>query len=288
MTSPPFSPPTDRIPPRTDSFSTTTSSDHRTTTTSLPSSSPDHPLYTAKRAAPSLPGKAGPPPGTYVIQIPKEQIYRIPPPENAKRFDYLSRRKAPRSRCCIYFCWFLSAVAFLFLLAGVTAAVLYLVFQPKSPKYSVQSFSVKGFNLSSSSAMISPEFDVTIRADNPNKRIGIYYLTGSYGDVYYNDVRLGTGSLPAFYQGKKNVTALSTALRGSGIKLTSEAHKALANGERKGAVPLRLYLRAPVKMKVGAVKTWTITVKVNCEVTVNNITVNSKIVSENCDYDVDM
>ncbi|KAJ8766832.1 hypothetical protein K2173_008386 [Erythroxylum novogranatense] len=286
MKSPPLSPTADRVHHRDDWFSTAIS-DHKTTTASLPSSSPDHPFSPARPASPPSQEKPVPPPGTYVIQIPKDQIYHIPPPENAKRFEDLTRKKPSKSRCRTCFCWFLSAVALLFFFAIITAAILYLVFQPKSPNYSVQSLSIKGFNLSSTEP-ISPEFNFTIRADNPNKRIGIYYLMGSYGDVYYNDVMVASGSLPSLYQGKRNVTAFSAALSGSSIKLTSAVRKTMTEEERKGTVAFRLYVRAPVKMKVGAVKTWVITVKVNCEVTVNDMSVNSKLVSQNCDYDVDM
>jgi hypothetical protein len=47
---------------------------------------------------------------------------------------------------------------------------------------------------------VSPEFDVTVRADNPNDKIGIYYRKDSSVEVYYSDVRLCNGVLPVFYQ----------------------------------------------------------------------------------------
>jgi hypothetical protein len=47
---------------------------------------------------------------------------------------------------------------------------------------------------------VSPEFDVTVRADNPNDKIGIYYRKDSSVEVYYSDVRLCNGVLPMFYQ----------------------------------------------------------------------------------------
>ncbi|KAF2300083.1 hypothetical protein GH714_008102 [Hevea brasiliensis] len=234
-----------------------------------------------------LPEKPIPPPGTYVIKIPKDQVYRVPPPENAKRYEKLSRKKPSRSACRCCFCWFLGLILTLIILAGIAAGVLYLVFRPKAPKYSIDSLSIKGFNLSSS-APLAPEFDVTVRADNPNKKIGIDYRSGSSVNIYYNDVRLCNGKLPVFYQPSNNVTVFLTSLKGSGIELTSAVHKALIDGENKGTLPFSLKLRAPVKIKVGSVKTWTITVKVKCDVTVDKLTANAKIVSKDCDYGVDL
>ncbi|KDP42899.1 hypothetical protein JCGZ_23841 [Jatropha curcas] len=250
-----------------------------------PSASPDRPL---KPAAPLLEKPVSPPPaGTYVIQIPKDQVYRVPPPENAKRYQQLSRRKHRRSTCCCCLCWFFGLLFTFILLAAIAAGVLYLVFRPEAPKYSIESVSIKGFNLTSS-APLSPEFDVAVRAHNPNNKIGIYYRTGSSVNVYYNDVRLCNGKLPVFYQGTNNVTVFVASLKGSGIELTSAVHKALISGETKGAVPFKLNLRAPVRIKVGSLKTWTITVKVDCDVTVDKLTSKSKLVSKHCDYGVEL
>lgn len=162
---------------------------------------------------------------------------------------------------------------------------MYLVFRPEALKYSVNQISIKGLNLTSP-LPISPEFYVSIRAQNPNDRIGIYYEKGSSVDVYYSGVRLCTGVLPVFYQPSNNVTVFETALKGSSIVLSSGVRSALLKGQREKKVPLRLNLKVPAKIKVGAVKTWTINVKVRCELTVDSLTARSRIVSKDCDYSV--
>ncbi|XP_022755661.1 NDR1/HIN1-like protein 13 [Durio zibethinus] len=243
--------------------------------------------HSMPKPAPPSPEKPVPQPGTYVIQVPKDQIYRVPPPENARRYAHLSKRKARRStcrRCC--FCLLISILVQL-LAAGIVAAVVYFVFKPESPKYSVESVAINGFNLTSSSPL-SPEFDVTVRAHNPNDKIGIYYEKGSSVIVYYEDINIGNGALPAFYQPTNNVTVFQMALKGSGIELTNAALTTLSDEQNKGAVPFTLKLRAPVKIKVGSIKTWRITVKVTCKITVDNLTAASKIVSKKCDYGVDI
>lgn len=228
-----------------------------------------------------------PRPGTYVVQIPKDQVYRVPPPENASRYENYTRRKPRRSccRCCL--CWFLGIVTSLIILAAIAAGFFYLVVRPESPNYSVERIAFKGFNISTTSSTISPEIDVTVRAENPNRKIGIYYERESSVNVFYTDIQLCEGVLPAFYQPTKNVTELETALKGSGIKLTSAVRNGLVDAQSQGMVALKLHLKAPVRIKVGSIKTWTITVKVNCDLMVDKLTSQAKIVSKDCDYGVD-
>ncbi|XP_051134694.1 NDR1/HIN1-like protein 13 [Andrographis paniculata] len=235
--------------------------------------------------APDLPpSKPVPPPATYVVQLPREQILRYPPPENARKYQALTRgkRQSCCRRCC---CCVLCLLLLLVISAAVSAGVLYLVFRFKSPKYAVTSLAFKSMNLTSA-APLSPEIDVTVRAENPNGKVGIYYLKGSSVNVFYDGVRLGDGVLPVFFQPRKNVTVLQTALKGSDVVLGGNIRTALRNAQNRGRVPLVVRTKAPVKIKVGAVKTWEITVKVKCDVVMDGLTERAKILSHDCDFTV--
>ncbi|KAE8733787.1 hypothetical protein F3Y22_tig00000991pilonHSYRG00177 [Hibiscus syriacus] len=249
-----------------------------------PPSSDERP---SPKPAPTMEDKPIPQPGTYVIQIPKDQVYRVPPPENARRYAHLSKRKSSRGTCFRCCCCFLTTILSLLLAAAIAAAVIYFVFKPEAPNYSVDNVAIKGFNLTSPSPL-NPEFDVTVRAHNPNDKIGIYYEKGSSVKIYYEGVNLCNGALPAFYQPTNNVTLFKTALKGSRIELTNATLRSLSNGQKQGTVPFTLKLRAPVKIKVESIKTWKITVKVTCKLTVDKLTAASKIVSKDCDYGVDL
>ncbi|CAJ2649751.1 unnamed protein product [Trifolium pratense] len=227
-----------------------------------------------------------PPPGTYIIQVPKDQTYRHPPPENAQRYANYTRRKTRRNRCCCCLCWLIGILFILLVLAAIAAGVFYLIFRPESPHYSIDGISVKGMNLNSS--VISPEFDVSVKADNGNNKIGIYYETDSAVEIFYKDAVLCNGVLPVFYQPSNNVTVFQTVLKGNGIELARSDRRTLVNAVAKRNVPLSLKLRAPVKIKVGSVKTWKIRVKVDCDVTVDQLTAQAKIVNKDCNYGLDL
>jgi hypothetical protein len=231
------------------------------------------------------PPKPGPPQATYVVQLPKEQILRYPPPGNAKKFEALTRRKNRPSccrRCC---CFIFFLLVFLVIASAVSAGVLYFVFRFKSPKYTVTSLEIKGMNLTSA-ARIAPEFDVAIRAENPNSKVGIYYQKGGAISVVYNDLTLSDGVLPVFFQPAQNVTVLQLALTGSDVILGRAVTTSLRNANIEARIPFVVRTKAPVKIKVGSVKTWEITVKVRCDVVVDRLNARAKLVSHDCDYSV--
>lgn len=233
----------------------------------------------------SYPGyNYGPNPGTYVVQVPKDQIYRIPPPENAHKYKLYTKRKARKGgcRCCV--CTILAVILILALLLAVTGAVLYLIYKPKAPSYSIETVRVKGINLSSAStsATISPVFNITLKTQNNNGKIGVYYEQGSWIKIYHDGVNLCNGKLPSFYQPPKSVTVFSTELSGAGIVLSKSARDKLLTEQKRAKVPLEIDVKVPVKIKIGSIKTWTISVGVSCDVTVNALTANAKVVSKNC------
>ena len=247
------------------------------------SSESSEPMLTLATRPNLCPDKPVPPPGTYVIHIPKDQVYRVPPPENANRYQALSRKSKTRRRpCCRCLCWSFGILAFLLALLAVSAAIFYLVVKPRSPNYSVDAISVSGLNFtaaaaaaSSASLTVSPEFDVIVRADNPNDEIGIYYEPKSSVEIYYDDVSLCNGAVPSFYQPSNNVTVFEIALKGYGVVLTSTVKNSLLQAQSQGKVTVR----APVKIKVGSVKSWTITIKVDCDIMVDSLMANPKIFS---------
>lgn len=210
--------------------------------------------------------------GRTKVQFPKEQgvsrrelpRYYSPPPKR-------------RSSCCRCLC---CAFCFLFALVvaiAIACGILFLVFRPKIPKYSVDSIQITKFNLNVTDFSTDCQFAVNIKARNPNKRIGIYYLDHSHLAVSYAGTELCTGSLPVFYQGHKNTTYLDVALTGTGAKLTSEMFSMLQEEEQQSSVPLNLKADVPVKIKLGKLKLMKIKVRVRWDLVVDGLSANAKV-----------
>lgn len=230
---------------------------------------------------------SGPPSGTYVIQVPKDQIYRVPPPENAHKYKLYTTRQNRRGRCRRCCCATLGILILLIALLGAAVGVFYLIYHPKAPSFSVERVSVNGVNITSvTSETISPVFNVTIRAENPNKKIGIYYEQGSSVIVNYDKVKLCEGALLVFYQPPKNTTVFATKLAGGEIVLSSSDRDKLAGEQKNGRVPLKMTVELPVRVRVGSLKTWKLTAKAQCTVAISALTAKAKVVSKECSVSV--
>ncbi|CAL9042336.1 unnamed protein product [Musa banksii] len=180
-----------------------------------------------------------------------------------------------RSRCCTCLCWSLLAIVILIVVIAVAAGVLYLVFRPKIPKYSVDRLAVSSFAVDDN-ATVAVTFNVTVTARNPNRRIGIYYQGGSDLSAWYTDERLCTGSFPAFYQGHRNTTVLHVLLAGE-AKIGSELLTELLQQQQTGTIPLAVRGVVPVRVKLGKLKLWKVRFKVRCSLVVNSLSASGDV-----------
>ncbi|PUZ43552.1 hypothetical protein GQ55_8G018200 [Panicum hallii var. hallii] len=234
---------------------------------------------------PSFNRLPSPPPGTYIVQVPKDQVLRVPPPDRARRYKKLAARPARRRllrRACCCSC---AALLLLLLLAAAFAGAIYLVFRPRAPTFSVASLSIRGLDgAPSSSSALSPELDATVRADNgANRKVGVDYRGGGSVTVSYAGQRLAAGPWPAFRQAPRNATVFAAAMRGRGVRLSEEQARRLAAERAAGAVPLAVEARVPVRLRFGKVlRTWTVDVKARCDVAVDRLEGDAAAVNRGC------
>lgn len=221
---------------------------------------------------------------TYVIQIPKEQILRQPPPDHAHRAKLYARRPARRRlmrRCC---CSAIASLVLLIIAVGAAAGILYLVVRPKAPSYSLTAVNMTGLDsvLTSASAALSPIVQVTVEADNKNKRLSILYQSGGTVELYFQDTKLSSGDWPKFRQGPRNITEVQLQMTGSGILMTANTRNALVNDQKNKSVPLTMHAKVPVKVKYSFITSWKITAKVKCDITVDGITGEMSVLKKDC------
>ncbi|RLM69302.1 uncharacterized protein C2845_PM17G00860 [Panicum miliaceum] len=261
-----------------------------------PSPRPDQPPADAAGAGaaptettplhPSFNRPLSPPPGTYIVQVPKDQVLRVPPPDRARRYKKLAARPARcrllRRACCCS----CAALLLLLLLAAAFAGAVYLIFRPRAPTFSVASLSIRGLDaaLISSSSALSPELDAAVRADNgANRKVGVDYRGGGSVTVSYAGQRLAAGPWPAFRQAPQNVTVFAAAMRDRGVRLTEEQARRLAAERAAGAVMLAVEARVPVRLRFGKVlRTWTVDVKARCDVAVDRLEGDVAAVNRGC------
>ncbi|KAK4428202.1 NDR1/HIN1-like protein 6 [Sesamum alatum] len=185
--------------------------------------------------------------------------------------------KPPKRRnCwCKCLCWTLSLLVLLLIIVGATAGILYLVFQPKLPKYSVDNLRISDLTLNFDLSLYA-RFNVRITAENPNKKIGIYYEKGSHLSVWYKNTNLCQGSIPRFYQGHQNRTVLNVALTGQN-QYGRTLLEALQEQQQTGRIPLDLKIDVPVSIKLGKLKLKKVRVVGTCKLIVDSLSTDSLI-----------
>lgn len=173
-------------------------------------------------------------------------------------------------------CWTLLIIFLIIVVIGATIGILWLIFQPKLPKYSIDKLEITQFNLSNDQSL-SATFDVTIMARNPNEKIGIYYEGGSHITVSYNGTQLTEGALPKFYQGHENTTQIVVGLAGQTQNATGLLSSLQQEQQQTGHVPLKLRVNQPVKIKLGQLKLPKLKFRVKCTLKVNAVSANDVI-----------
>lgn len=199
------------------------------------------------------------------------------PPPLRRTIPYSPSKPPKKRRSCCRRCLCCTCCFLFFLIVAVAASagILYLVFRPKIPKYSVDSMRITQLNLNNDNSL-SATFNVNITARNPNKKIGIYYEGGSNLSVFYTGTKLCEGSLPKFYQGHRNTTVLSVTLAGQ-TENASGLLQSLQAQQQTGTIPLNLRVKVPVRLKVGKLKLMKWKFLVKCRVNVDSLSQDNVI-----------
>ncbi|KAL6183385.1 hypothetical protein ACLB2K_044796 [Fragaria x ananassa] len=209
--------------------------------------------------------------------IPQEMNEKCPEPKQPEK-------RSSSSTCCRCICWALSILLLVLIIIGATAGILYLIFRPKLPSYSVNSLKISDLRLNLDMSLYA-KFDVKITAENPNKKIGIYYEQGGQLSVWYTNMRLCEGALPKFYQGHQNKTVLNVALTGQN-QYGSTLMNALQQQQQTGSIPLDLKVNAPVAIELGTLKLRKVRILGKCLLVVDSLTTNNfiSIKADNCRF----
>lgn len=170
-------------------------------------------------------------------------------------------------------CWTLTLIVLLLIAIAATVGIIYLVFKPKLPNYSVDNLRISDLTLNLDLSLYA-SFNVRLTAVNPNEKIGIYYERGSRISVWYKDTNLCEGSIPAFYQGHQNKTVMDVALSGQN-QYGRTLLDALQVQQQTGSIPLDLKIDEPVRLKLGSMKLFKVRVLGTCKLIVDSLSANS-------------
>ncbi|XP_048426874.1 NDR1/HIN1-like protein 13 [Pyrus x bretschneideri] len=227
---------------------------------------------------PPFPGE-----NTYVVQIPKDQIYRVPPPENALIVERHRNPENKKSSCCTIRCLIIGAIVFsLCLILSITLLSLSLTVKPKEPKFSISNVHVKNPKSKSDTGKnLHPGYEVSLKVNNPNGH-GINYEGSEGASLLLKEKRIGKGKFPLKKQEKDSSATVKLVLDGSKGALPREVEKSIENTNSKMHLPLTLKMDLSVKVK-GFIKTWKMETEVECHFQVNTLGKGTEVLQQKCE-----
>lgn len=219
---------------------------------------------------------------TYIVQIPRDQIYRVPPPAHAKIVESYRNPSRQREGCggkCGL--WIVVALVSLAAIVGIGVAIVHMFFtSPKTPEFSVTKVLVKN-PPTSHAKHTHPTYEISLQAGNPNERMGISYKDGGKASLSFKKKKIGGGEYPSLSQEAKDSTTVRIHLAGSNGALPSEIEKSMKDTKSKTPVSLSLTIDVPVKLKSFIPKSQELTV--TCDFKVSTLASGAKILSQKCD-----
>ncbi|KAI3672428.1 hypothetical protein L6452_38516 [Arctium lappa] len=218
--------------------------------------------------------------GTYVIQVPKDQIYRVPPPENAIVAERY-RITVPERKSCITWSCIMTFVLLSLLFIGFITCVSLAVSDKQDPGFRVRHIRV---TTKGKGDKKEHEFHFTLRSKNDNDRADIHFLKGGRSSLSYRDRTIARGRFPALEQDSESLENMKLNLTsGSEKKLPKEIQKSL-KGTFHRPIKLALKFDAPVRFQVGVFPVKNKKLSIVCNLKVNKLTKNARVLSQDCDY----
>ncbi|KAK9110670.1 hypothetical protein Sjap_018730 [Stephania japonica] len=213
--------------------------------------------------------------GTYLVQLPKDQIYRIPPPENAVIADSLRNHSFKRRKSCrIVLQWIVISVILVGIILTACSVVFSATLKPKNPTFHIEHFHVKNSSSSSSHRFGDMvEYDIGMRSENPNVVWGVDYQDGGRALLSFHKKEIAKGKPSAFSQGSKNSVAFRLVLNGS--------LRSLENSLTPNAI-LKLSATLPGRLKFVLLKAWSMNMSISCNLKVNSLAEGAKMLSQVC------
>lgn len=150
-------------------------------------------------------------------------------------------------RCCGSIA---ACILTLFAVVGFIVLVIYLALHPSKPSFYLQDVQLRSIDLGDPA--LSLDLQVTIASRNPNDRVGVYYKSLDAFTTYRDEPVTVPVSMPAIYQGHKDVSVWSPVMSGDSVPVAQYVADAMKQDIAAGYVLLHIKVDGRVKWKVGS------------------------------------
>ncbi|KAJ4952168.1 hypothetical protein NE237_029000 [Protea cynaroides] len=216
-----------------------------------------YPSKPASNPPQKLNGNANPPFPATKAQSFNRPMYRPQPKPSRRR----------RSCCCICCLWTTLLIGTLILLAAIAGVVIWILYRPQHPTFSVTAVRISQFNVTTNkdgTSQLNSNLDLTVSTRNPNKKL-VFFYDPTTVTMSSAGIDVGNSTFPAYTHGTKNTTVLRTTVASTGESLESSSASSLKSDLKKGGIPLAVQLDTKMKVKMGGLKTDKLMIRVICD-----------------------
>ncbi|GMP95092.1 hypothetical protein CsSME_00044269 [Camellia sinensis var. sinensis] len=200
---------------------------------------------------------------------PKTQPYN--PTRHPYRPQPQPNRRHRSRRSCICRCCFWSTlfVLLLLLLAAIAGCVIYLLYTPHRPSFSITTLKISQFNLSTAASdgttQLTTTLNLTIFAKNPNKKLIFFYDPISITSLS-NQLQIANGLFQNFASYPKNITIIRSVLSGNSQIVDADSVNSLRlDLKKKNGLPLKVVMEMKVVVKIEKLKSKKVGIRVTCD-----------------------
>ncbi|XP_061345935.1 NDR1/HIN1-like protein 13 [Gastrolobium bilobum] len=237
----------------------------------------DPPPHYANNSHSSKPKLPNIDPGTYVVHVPKDQIYRVPPPENARiaeNYRNPPSRDTKQTRCWC-FVLIIVFIAIVIFIGGLLGGLFSIVLTPKDPRFSIQRFLLE--------TTPHPKYNITLQVYNPNSKVDISYKEGGVVSLSLRRQGIASGAYPTFHQPHHNSTVFGVALKGSKAGFPKEVDESMKSDTNKVHVAFSLTIHVLARMRMGLLRSGTMKYDVTCQLLVDTLAkTTTRVLSQQC------
>ncbi|XVF35334.1 hypothetical protein REPUB_Repub18cG0136600 [Reevesia pubescens] len=193
------------------------------------------------------------------------------PPYRPQPHNRRHHHRPRRNYCCCCCFWTILIILILTLLVAITGTILYVLYRPHRPSFTLTSLRIHRLNLTTtadySSSHLSTLFNLTLSSKNPNSHLSFSYDPIVVSCVSSNsDVFIGNGTLPAFVSNSKN----ETTFRGVVVTTSSDLDADTVNNlrpdlKKKNGILLKVQMDTRVTVKISGLKSKKVGIRVTCD-----------------------
>ncbi|KAG9441762.1 hypothetical protein H6P81_017616 [Aristolochia fimbriata] len=166
---------------------------------------------------------------------------------------------------------------------GLMVLFAWLIIKPRPLLYTVEDGSLHGFSLANDS--LNATFDVTLRLDNRNRRMSLYYSSLDVS-IWFRGQMLAFDQTGAFHQRRRNSTLIEVKPEARSLRLMRDVADALNRQKKSGNVKLDVRVRARLRFKLLMFKTWGYHLKAYCSPVVMHLDPKKWFKRTPCDVDL--